>query len=122
MDAGQKEVVKSIIQVAWADGQVSAQERDVLSRMLMQVGCSPEEVSELDEVLSGTETRMPDLDKVLPDKASRLDAMRAIMTMSFADGALSFKEFTYMERMASKLGVDDDELEQLRAEVVAAQG
>lgn len=119
MDAQQNEIVKSLIQMAWADGEVAEAEKALLSSILMNLGCSTDEVDKLAEQWSGG-GEPARLDEVLKDTESRHNAMRALLTMSFVDGALSFKEFTYIERVARQLEIGDDELEKLRIEAVKA--
>lgn len=118
MDARQQEVVKSLIQMAWADGELSGSETRVLQQVLEKMGATPQEIAGLDDAMAGHPGPLAELDKVLPERQSRMEAMRSIMEMSFADGALSFKEFTYMERMANRLGLSDEDLEALRSELV----
>ncbi len=116
MDERQKEVIKGLVKMAWADGEVSEAEQTMLTSILLRMGCSEEEVEGLGE----EPPEDPRLDEVLPDKESRISTMRALITMSFVDGVLSFAEFDYIQAAAEQLGVTDDELEQLRQEALAA--
>lgn len=116
VDAQNKEIIKSLVKMAWADGEVSGKEQELLAAILLKMGCSEEEVDGLGEAPEED----PRLDEVLPDKESRLNIMRALMTMSFVDGILSFDEFAYINRLAEQLDISNDELETLRQEALVA--
>ncbi|MCA9793379.1 MAG: TerB family tellurite resistance protein [Candidatus Eremiobacteraeota bacterium] len=116
MDAQNKEIIKSLVKMAWADGEVSHKEQELLAAILLKMGCSEEEVDGLGEAPEED----PRLDEVLPDKESRMNIMRALMTMSFVDGILSFDEFAYINRLAEQLDISNDELETLRQEALVA--
>lgn len=116
-------IIKSLAEMAWADGEVTEEERALLFTVCLQMGATEEEMEELREVLGQSQAVQNDgesLEQALPDKASRLSVMRVLLTMSFVDGALDFAEFHVIERKARELGIDSDELEQLRQEAVEA--
>lgn len=109
--------------MAWADGEVTDEERALLFSTCMQMGASEEEVAELQSVLGQpSEIGSNDLKSVLPDKASRLNVMRALLTMSFVDGALGFAEYDLIEKKGQELELTIEELENLRKQaLIAAQ-
>ena len=113
--------MKSLAEMAWADGQVTEEEKAMLLNVCLQLGASPEEAEELKEVLGQpTKPQEGELKDVLPDKASRLNVMRIIMTMSFIDGAMDFAEFDVIQNKAKELGLSSEELETLRKEALTA--
>jgi uncharacterized tellurite resistance protein B-like protein len=121
MDPRNKVIMKSLAEMAWADGQVTDEEKAMLFNVCLQLGASPEEAEELKEVLGEpTSPNEGELKDVLPDKASRLNVMRVLMTMSFIDGAMDFAEFDVIQSKAEELGLNPEELETLRKEALSA--
>ena len=121
MDNQNRVIMKTLAEMAWADGKVTEEEKALLFRVCLQMGATPEEAEELKEALGQpSQTSEGDLKEALPDKASRLNVMRILMTMSFIDGALDFAEFDVIEGKAKELGLTADELETLRREALAA--
>ena len=114
-------IMKTLAEMAWADGKVTEEEKALLFSVCLQMGATPEEAEELKEALGQpSQTSEGDLKEALPDKASRLNVMRILMTMSFIDGALDFAEFDVIEGKAKELGLTADELETLRREALTA--
>ncbi|MBI3926429.1 MAG: TerB family tellurite resistance protein [Armatimonadetes bacterium] len=111
MDERQKEILKSLVHMAQADGKVSDSERKLLDRMAELLGCNQEELARL-----GTES--PHLDEVMIDHQDGVDAVRALLVMSFSDGFLTFEEFDYLESVVQRLGITPEELEELRKEAL----
>ena len=121
MENRNKVIMKSLAEMAWADGEVTDEEKAMLFNVCLQLGASPEEAEELKEVLGEpTQSHEGELKDVLPDKASRLNVMRVIMTMSFIDGAMDFAEFDVIQSKAEELGLNSEELETLRKEALVA--
>jgi uncharacterized tellurite resistance protein B-like protein len=121
MDNQNRVIMKTLAEMAWADGKVTEEEKALLFSVCLQMGATPEEAEELKEALGQpSQTSEGDLKEALPDKASRLNVMRILMTMSFIDGALDFAEFDVIEGKAKELGLTADELETLRREALAA--
>ena len=121
MDNQNRVIMKTLAEMAWADGKVTEEEKALLFSVCLQMGATPEEAEELKEALGQpSQTSEGDLKEALPDKASRLNVMRILMTMSFIDGALDFAEFDVIEGKAKELGLTADELEPLRREALAA--
>ena len=121
MDNQNRVIMKTLAEMAWADGKVTEEEKALLVSVCLQMGATPEEAEELKEALGQpSQTSEGDLKEALPDKASRLNVMRILMTMSFIDGALDFAEFDVIEGKAKELGLTADELETLRREALAA--
>lgn len=123
MNSQSREILRSLAEVAWADGEVTEEERALLFTTCFQLGASEEEVEELHEILGEPDSNPPSQDElkaVLPDKASRLNVMRALLTMSFVDGALAFAEYDVIEKKCAELEISAEELETLRQEALEA--
>lgn len=123
MEEQRKEIIKSLAGVAWADGEVTEEERALLFAVCLQLGASDEEVEELEEVLgkpADVAQSVAELKAALPDKETKLNVMRVLLTMSLIDGVLSFSEFELIEKTSAELGLTSDDLESLRKEAVRA--
>ena len=124
MDAESREIVKSLAEVAWADGKVTPEERALLLKVLIEAGADPDDVETIDDLLAapsanilGEPARLQEMDL---DEESKQNVLRALLIMSFMDGALSFAEFSQIERTATDFGIDSETLETLRSEALAA--
>ena len=120
MNNRHKAILKSLAEMAWADGEVTPEERAMLFTVCLQMGATEEEMDDLREVLGRPDGSSSDLSSALPDKASRLNVMRILLTMSFVDGALAFAEYDLIEKKAQELGIDAEEMETLRQEALKA--
>jgi uncharacterized tellurite resistance protein B-like protein len=124
MDDQSREIVKALVEMAWADGEVSPEESALLVKCLQEAGADPDDVNELSRLLAqpGNETTVEQahLDPSQLDHDKRLGVMRALLIMSFMDGHVSFAEYAQIERVQNKLAISDDEMEALRTEAVAA--
>ncbi len=109
-----REIIKSLAQVAWADGELVEAEKKLLADILIKIGCKPEEIKKIENNPVKSTTALAQLDKVLPTHVERRSALRDLITLAFCDGECCFHEFLYIERMAHKLGVSSQELEELR--------
>nr|MCR5662764.1 TerB family tellurite resistance protein [bacterium] len=77
-------VIKGLIQVMWADGELAEAEREMLGSILVNMGCSAEELQEI----AGMMKEPPSVDsllKDLPDKESRRDVIKIVYAMALAD-------------------------------------
>lgn len=102
-----------LIATAWVDGHLDPEEKEFLLRILAGAGLTPEQA----EAALG-EPR--DLEAVLAGLVAGTGAetlMRQVLRLCFADGVLELEEFDLIERVAERLQIDGDRLEQLRQEV-----
>lgn len=124
MDEQAREIVKALVEMAWADGQVSAEESALLIKCLKEAGANPNDVDDLSKLLARPSddimSEPANIDASSLDEDKRLGVMRALLIMSFMDGHVSFAEYTQIERMQQELGISTEQLEVLRAEAVAA--
>lgn len=120
MDARQKEIALALLQVAWADHHWAPEEETMVASMLQRMGCTPEEIEEQKSRLGGP-ADVAALETVLPDHESRLQAMRMVLAVAFADHVLVADELDYILKMADRLKLTPPELEQLRREVLGGK-
>jgi uncharacterized tellurite resistance protein B-like protein len=125
MNDQDREIIKSLAEMAWADGEVSPEERSLLVKVLIEAGSDPDDAEELDKLLArpagGSSTPpLARLEAAGLDEERRLSVMRVLLIMSFMDGVLSFAEFTQIEKAQEALGISQLQLEILRAEAIEA--
>ncbi|MBI3926167.1 MAG: TerB family tellurite resistance protein [Armatimonadetes bacterium] len=108
MEESKREFLKSLLQLAWADGEMTEAEQDTMADILARLGYDPEEVAAEPE----HEQQAPAaaLEAVLPDRQSRLRALKDLVDVAFADQDLSLEEFDYLEKLASRLALQREDL------------
>ena len=116
MDARQSLLLKTLVQMAWADRKLVDTERELLQKMLTHLGATPEEIEDFETLPE--EVDLDQLVSTLPGPAERREAMRLLLQIAFADDALTFEEFDLVDRLAGALGLSEDELEELRQEAL----
>ena len=116
-----QEIARALVQLAWADGQLTPEETELLAKYLKQLG--------YDEATAAqawlTENQPVDyagLRQALPDLAERIEVMRELINLSCADDALTFDEFDLVDKMAQALEISEEQMEALRVEASSAEG
>ena len=118
MEPRQALLLKTLVQMAWADHKLVDEERAFLGRALAALGATGAEIDELESRREAVDLQA--LATTLPGLPERLEAMRLLLRVAFADEALTFEEFDLIDRLANALGLDDAQLEQLRQEALAS--
>jgi uncharacterized tellurite resistance protein B-like protein len=116
MDARQALLLKTLVQMAWADKKLVDAERVLLNRVLSELGATPEEIEAFEA--APEEIDYAQLAQTLPGMPERLEAMRLLMKVAFVDNTLSFEEYDLVGRLAEALGIDDAQLERLRQQAL----
>lgn len=117
MKTKQREIIKCLIQIVWADGNVDDREREILGQMLVDMELTREEVSEVAKIMMEAPDP-PDLDAILEEGAeSKRDFMKVLLALAMSKGTLNPPELRYVQAVANKLGLGSDELEKLKAQV-----
>ncbi len=124
MDDKSRQIVKSLAEIAWADGKVTPEERALLLKVLTEAGADPSDLETIDDLLAAPSADVmgeaSNLSGAGLDEEGKQNVLRALLIMSFMDGALSFAEFSQIERTAQEFGIDSETMETLRAEAVEA--
>ncbi len=119
MNEQSRAILQALVNMAWADGQVSPEESGLILKAMSEAGAPAEDTEELARLLSSAPAPV-DLNVAELDEEKRLGVMRALLIMSFMDGHVSFAEYAHIEAMQRELGISDEQLDALRAEAVAA--
>lgn len=123
MQAQQAEIVKCLFKMAWADGEASEEEVEVLSRLMTRLGIPlSERIIAMDGGLSEPEQGQDHIEDLLPDRESRLQAMEMLLAVCFSDQQLAPQEVSYIEDLSRRLGISAPELEALRQRAMGVLG
>lgn len=117
MQDAEKALIKSLIHVIWADGEVSEDERRLLGGVLSQLDLDDESLHEVAEMMS----QPPDLQNLkdsVQDPEARREIMKVMLAMAMADGKVEISELRFLNKIARELEIGDDDLEQLKAETL----
>lgn len=117
MDERRRQILRSLLQLAHADGLVVAEEEALLHEVLRSLGGTGVELQTLEESVAGA--CMVPLEEFLSDPGERRQIMRLLVDLSMCDGSRSFSEETYVAAMANRLGLSYAELQEIQAEAEA---
>lgn len=118
MQNTEKALLKSLIHVIWADGEVSSEEQRLLHGILNQLQLDAAEKREVAEMLADQPPRMEDLRQLAGDMEGRKEIMKVLLAMAMADGHIELTEIRFLEKIARNLEISDADLEQLRNETL----
>lgn len=115
MEQSEVTLLKGLVKIMWADGEIAEAEREMLGSILVQLGCNHQEIAEIATMMK----EPPDLDEIVkcvPDEASRLDVLKVVSAMALADRKMAAGECQLLDKLAAKLGVSDSQLQQVKEE------
>ena len=110
-----EEVAHALVQLAWADNELTPAESELLATYLRKIGFDEEEARQA-WLTSNEPVNYESLRSLMPDAGEREELVRELLTISFTDEALTFSEFDLIEKMATALEISDETMERLRAE------
>ncbi len=111
-------IVRSLVPVAWADGEFADKEKEMLEALLEAYGANEEQKAQLREYAK--EKRTLD-DIVLQDLSygDRRVLLQNAVLLTFADGVQNAAESQLLKDLAVKLRIPEDEAKQVIAEAEA---
>lgn len=105
-------VLKSLVSVAWSDGDFGPHEKEMLDALLVAFDASEQQASELRAYAEQKRT----LEDIPLDELSA-DDLRVLVQhavlLTFIDGTQNDKEKAYVAEMARYIGIPDDEAKHL---------
>lgn len=116
MQSDLKEKALALIQMAWADKFWAPEEEKLVTDLLLKAGCRPEDLEEL--AASPQHADPKEIERILPDRESRLQGMRTLIAVAFCDGVLAAAEMDLIEKMAARLELTSEDLEMLRTQAL----
>lgn len=117
MDQRERALLKGLVQVIWADGEVSDEEREMLGGILSELGSSTAEIEEVGRMM----TAPPDIGNLreqIPDMESRQEIMKLLLAMSMADGRVDTSEIRFLNKVAEHLEIANDMLDHLKEQTL----
>lgn len=115
MTPSEKNIVKSLVAVAWADGTVKEPEQGMIDGLLWAFGASDEDEAELREYAKKKRSLDGDLplDQLSPQDRELLLAHAALLT--HADGKQTKAEEKLLGKLIDKLGIADADAKRIVA-------
>jgi uncharacterized tellurite resistance protein B-like protein len=116
MTPSEKNIVKSLVAVAWADGTVKEAEVGMIDSLLWAFGASDEDEAEVREFAKKKRTIKEDvpLDALSPDDRELLLAHAALLT--HADGKQTKAEEKLLKDLADHLGISGADSKRIATE------
>lgn len=118
MQEAEKALLKSLVHVIWADGEVNEDERRLLGGVLNQLDLDDKALTEVASMMA----RPPDLANLresVKDNESRREIMKVLLAMAMADGKVEISELRFLNKIARQLELSDQELENLKNETIS---
>jgi uncharacterized membrane protein YebE (DUF533 family) len=118
MQEAEKALIKSLVHVIWADGEVNEDERRLLGGVLTQLDLDDKALTEVASMMA----QPPDLTNLkesVKEVESRREIMKVLLAMAMADGKVEISELRFLNKIARQLELSDGDLEQLKQETLA---
>lgn len=118
MQEAEKVLIKSLVHVIWADGEVSEDERRLLGGVLSQLDLDDGQLNEVASMMA----KPPDLTNLkesVKDVESRKEIMKVLLAMAMADGKVEISELRFLNKIARQLELSDADLESLKKETLS---
>jgi DnaJ-domain-containing protein 1 len=111
-------IVRSLVPVAWADGEFAEKEKEMLEALLEAYGANEEQKAQLREYAKEKRTLE---DIVLQDLSygDRRVLLQCAVLLTFADGEQHVAESKLLHDLAAKLRIPEEEAKQVIAEAEA---
>ncbi len=105
-------IVKALVPVAWADGVFAQPEKEMIDAVLDAYRASDKE-KEIVHEYAETRRTLDDIDTQELSADDRRILFQHAVLLSFADGDQSADEVTFLEALAKKLRLPDDDVKSL---------
>ena len=105
-------IVKALVPVAWADGVFAQPEKEMLDAVLDAYSATDKE-KEIVHEYAETKRTLDDIDTQELSADDRRILFQHAVLLSFADGDQSPDEVTFLEALARKLRLPDDDVKSL---------
>jgi len=111
MDAHVEAMVKSLVAVAWADGRVDAEERDVLDALISAFQLSPDDAKAV-RTYAKEPRSMDDLQLSELSDAERRQVLQHAVILTYVDGDQTENERSVIQQLLAKLNIPAEEAEE----------
>ena len=105
-------ILKSLVAVAWADGRVAEEEKEVIEALLQAFDASDGEATIIRDYAAEPKT-LDDIPITELDGDDRRVLLQHAVLLTFIDGQQDDKERALLDALAERLRIRDEEREQL---------
>jgi tellurite resistance protein len=113
MTPGEKNIVKSLVAVAWADGKIEAPESGVIEGLLCGFDATQEEEQEILEYAKVPRTFANDIPLTDLSQEDRELLLANAALLTHADGDQSTEEKSLLERLSATLGFTQQQAQEI---------
>lgn len=113
MTPGDKNILKALVAIAWADGKVARPERSVIEGLLAGFGANDEEEKELLEYASRKRTLKEDLPLAELNEEDRELLLANAALLTHADGEQSGDERELLDKLVELLGFSKEKADEI---------
>ena len=117
MNKTEEALIKGLVNLIWADGQVTDHERELLGSVLAGLGLDNKQIEEVGQMMISP-PELGDLKESVPDHAARVEILKALVAMALSSGNVDASEIHFLDTMAEHLGIGATELEVLVSGVI----
>ena len=108
MDAHVEAMVKSLVAVAWADGRMDTEERDVFEALVSAFQLSADDTKAV-RAYASTPRSMSDVPVTQLSESDRRQVLQHAVIITFVDGEQSETERAVIQQLIGTLGIPADE-------------
>ena len=112
MDATTEKTIQALIAVAWADGRVGDDEKEVIETLLDAYGLSPEEADKIRAWAADRRT-LDNLDLGGLEDVDRVLLLQQAVFVTYIDGVQTETELEILRQLGSKLGLENSRATEL---------
>ena len=107
----------SALHFAAALNEVTEEESDFIAALASEFGATEEETAQAME--TRTKEQVLDMLSIFVDKKHRMELIKELFFLGYADGNLSDEELAFVAEVGNKMGVDDNVMEDISRWVIA---
>ncbi len=108
MDAQDKAILKSLVTVAWADGDFEANEKEMLEALLAAFGATDAESEEI-RTYASTPRTIDDVPITDLSAGDRRTLLNHAVVLTFIDGSQHEKEKALIHQLSERLRISENE-------------
>ena len=112
MDSTTEKTIQALIAVAWADGRVGDDEKEVIETLLDAYGLSPEEADKI-RAWAGNRRTLENLDLAGLEDVDRVLLLQQAVFVTYIDGVQTDKELEILRELGRKLGLENSRATEL---------
>lgn len=106
-------IIKGLIAVAWADGNLNLRELEILNEYVVQFGLTKREINSVYTFIANPPV-LEDLPEIITDIDDRLFLISQAYVMACADESLSFQEINVINQLVETFSLPKKEVEKVR--------